>query len=82
VPVLPVCLFEPLWVQFSALLPERPRVSPTHPLGRIWHLDGGPRVRRCGVPRGRSASGNVHQSDGATMRRAVGMLSATHPCML
>jgi len=32
-PVLPVCLFEPLWVQFSALLPERPRVSPTHPLG-------------------------------------------------
>jgi hypothetical protein len=33
VPVLPVCLFEPLWVQFSALLPERPRVSPTHPLG-------------------------------------------------
>jgi transposase len=33
VPVLPVCLFEPLWVQFSALLPERPRFSPTHPLG-------------------------------------------------
>src|SRR5215216_4822605 len=33
VPVLPVCLVEPLWVQFSALLPERPRVSPTHPLG-------------------------------------------------
>lgn len=32
-PVLPVCLFEPLWDQFSALLPERPRVSPTHPLG-------------------------------------------------
>ena len=32
-PVLPVCLFEPLWVQFSALLPERPLVSPTHPLG-------------------------------------------------
>jgi len=30
---LPVCLFEPLWVQFSALLPERPRVSPAHPLG-------------------------------------------------
>ena len=23
-PVLPVCLLEPLWVQFSALLPERP----------------------------------------------------------
>jgi hypothetical protein len=33
VPVLPVCLSEPLWVQFSALLPERPRFSPTHPLG-------------------------------------------------
>jgi hypothetical protein len=33
VPVLPVCLFEPLWGQFSALLPERPRFSPTHPLG-------------------------------------------------
>ena len=32
-PVLPVCLLEPLWVQFSALLPEHPRVSPTHPLG-------------------------------------------------
>ncbi|MEJ7754436.1 MAG: IS5 family transposase [Candidatus Limnocylindrales bacterium] len=32
-PVVPVCLLEPLWVQFSALLPERPRVSPTHPLG-------------------------------------------------
>jgi len=24
---------EPLWVQLSALLPERPRVSPTQPLG-------------------------------------------------
>jgi hypothetical protein len=34
VPALPVCLLEPLWVQFSALLPERPLVSPTHPLGR------------------------------------------------
>ena len=32
-PVLPVCVFQPLWVQFSALLPERPRFSPTHPLG-------------------------------------------------
>ena len=31
--VLPVCLFEPRWVQFSALLPERPRCAPTHPLG-------------------------------------------------
>ncbi len=32
-PVLPASLFEPLWVQFSALLPARPRVAPTHPLG-------------------------------------------------
>ena len=32
-PVLPACLLEPLWVQFSALLPEHPVVSPTHPLG-------------------------------------------------
>ena len=32
-PVLPASLFEPLWVQFSALLPERPRVAPSHPLG-------------------------------------------------
>ncbi len=32
-PVLPVCLTEPLWVQFAALLPPRPTVVPTHPLG-------------------------------------------------
>lgn len=32
-PVLPASLFEPRWVQCSALLPERPRVVPTHPLG-------------------------------------------------
>ena len=32
-PVLPVCLLEPLWDQFAALMPERPVVSPTHPLG-------------------------------------------------
>ena len=32
-PAVPVCLLDPLWVQFSALLPERPRVSPPHPLG-------------------------------------------------
>ncbi len=32
-PVLPACLLEPLWVQFAALLPEHPLVSPTHPLG-------------------------------------------------
>jgi hypothetical protein len=34
VPVLPVCLTEPLWIQFAALLPERPAVAPSHPLGR------------------------------------------------
>ena len=40
-PVLPVCLLDPLWVQFSALLPERPRFSPSHPLGchREWVAD-------------------------------------------
>ncbi len=32
-PVLPACLVEPLWVQFSALLPIHPLVAPTHPLG-------------------------------------------------
>ncbi len=32
-PVLPACLVEPLWVQFVALVPEHPMVSPTHPLG-------------------------------------------------
>ncbi len=32
-PALPASLVEPLWVQFAALLPERPRVVPTHPLG-------------------------------------------------
>ena len=36
-PGLPVCLLEPLWDQFSALLPERPVVSPTHPLGCHRH---------------------------------------------
>src|SRR5436190_9781988 len=33
VPVLPVSLIEPIWVQFAALLPERPKVAPSHPLG-------------------------------------------------
>ena len=33
VPALPVCLLEPLWDQFAALLPDRPAVVPTHPLG-------------------------------------------------
>lgn len=32
-PVIPVCLLEPLWAQFAALLPERPIYSRTHPLG-------------------------------------------------
>jgi transposase len=33
VPVLPSWLTEPLWDQFAALLPERPRFDPAHPLG-------------------------------------------------
>jgi transposase len=33
VPVVPICLLEPLWDQFAALLPERPIFAPTHPLG-------------------------------------------------
>jgi transposase len=33
VPVLPVCLVAPLWEQFAALLPTRPVVAPSHPLG-------------------------------------------------
>lgn len=33
-PVLPVSVIEPLWAQFSALLPASPAVAPTHPLGR------------------------------------------------
>ncbi len=32
-PALPVCLFEPVWEQFAALLPAHPAVAPTHPLG-------------------------------------------------
>ncbi len=32
-PALPGWLIEPLWVQFAALLPERPQVDPGHPLG-------------------------------------------------
>ena len=32
-PVIPSCLFEPVWNQFAALLPERPVFVPTHPLG-------------------------------------------------
>jgi hypothetical protein len=33
VPAIPVCLLEPIWHQFAALLPARPTVAPTHPLG-------------------------------------------------
>jgi len=33
VPVLPVSLIDPIWEQFSVFLPDRARVSPTHPLG-------------------------------------------------
>lgn len=32
-PVMPSCLLEPLWSQFAALLPGRPVVAPSHPLG-------------------------------------------------
>ncbi len=32
-PVLPVCLLEPVWEQVAALLPEHPPVSPSHSLG-------------------------------------------------
>ncbi|MFJ9871204.1 IS5 family transposase [Streptomyces sp. NPDC101165] len=32
-PVLPSRLTDPLWDQFAALLPERPAVDPSHPLG-------------------------------------------------
>lgn len=32
-PVVAVCLLEPVWQQFAALLPERPRVAVSHPLG-------------------------------------------------
>ena len=32
-PVIPSWLLEPLWDQFSALLPDRPAYDPAHPLG-------------------------------------------------
>lgn len=32
-PALPVSLIEPIWAQFSALLPDHPKVDPAHPLG-------------------------------------------------
>ena len=32
-PVLPVCLLDPIWQQFSALLPPHPVVAASHPLG-------------------------------------------------
>ena len=32
-PVMPVSVMDPVWQQFSALLPVYPEVSPTHPLG-------------------------------------------------
>lgn len=32
-PTLPVCLIEPIWSEFVALLPVHPDVAPTHPLG-------------------------------------------------
>jgi len=33
VPVMPVCLLDPVWEQFEALLPDHPEVVPSHPLG-------------------------------------------------
>jgi hypothetical protein len=33
VPALPAWLIEPLWLQFAALLPQRPVFDPAHPLG-------------------------------------------------
>jgi hypothetical protein len=33
VPAVPSSLFDPLWDQFAALLPERPEFDPTHPWG-------------------------------------------------
>jgi hypothetical protein len=33
VPARPVALLKSIWQQFSALLPDRPAVAPTHPLG-------------------------------------------------
>jgi hypothetical protein len=33
VPLLPVCLIEPIWEQFAALLPTHPVVVASHPLG-------------------------------------------------
>ena len=32
-PAIPSWLLEPLWDQFAALLPDRPRYAPSHPLG-------------------------------------------------
>lgn len=32
-PVLPVSVIEPIWAQFSVLLPDHPLVDPMHPLG-------------------------------------------------
>jgi Transposase DDE domain len=33
VPALPVCLLEPVWAEFAALVPPRPAVVLSHPLG-------------------------------------------------
>jgi hypothetical protein len=33
VPAVPSWVLEPLWVQFAALLPQRPAYDPAHPLG-------------------------------------------------
>jgi Transposase DDE domain len=33
VPAVPLSVLEPIWDQFSALLPKKPEFAPTHPLG-------------------------------------------------
>jgi len=33
VPAIPVCLSEPIWAEFAALLPDRSAIVPPHPLG-------------------------------------------------
>jgi hypothetical protein len=39
VPALQSCILEPIWKQFSALLPER---EVEHPLDRVWQSVDGP----------------------------------------
>ena len=36
-PVIPVCLLEPIWQEFSSLLPHHPVIAASHPLGCHRH---------------------------------------------